>query len=519
MSIDSTEINDSLIFFSNQKEGNIFSTRYSILCRYSNSYLFEIYKECSSYSSDNICIILETSNEFIDLVFSELNGHDLYINDLELEDQNSVYDIFSFCRIQVPNAIKRHFVHLSKMSKLVENEKLSTNSIPSSISNISNSYDSSINKDSTLLIDTMNKIIDSINKLESKVTKVSDTIEDIRYHDYNNIKALQNLIEVKLNEIQLCISSLNTSNSLSNKLLQEKKISDDKTSLSLFDSNPNTIQSNIFDIELDLSTIMEKLDELNGSLENTSSCLVHSLMLSLTDSFFNQHIHNRNNEIIFHDLSLILTSQDQLWISTLFPSEKKWRLCYRMSEHHKSVDCWRIKCRERDCLLILKVKGGKTNDALYSFGAYTSVGWGNIENSMNNKENPTLGWRKDPQLFLFTLTNPFGYNHVQIPISPDYISYGILCNDPHIPILFSEAFGIYDDNLDGRFDIGSVQLFKHNLIFPSPYPETGNSFFSNSGSSSKNNDFSVVEMEVYSDYDSFEKKEKNRSCCHQQKKS
>ncbi|KAK8791100.1 hypothetical protein WA158_005731 [Blastocystis sp. Blastoise] len=182
-------------------------------------------------------------------------------------------------------------------------------------------------------------------------------------------------------------------------------------------------------------------------------------------------------------------------ISEWFDSKKKWKLLYRCSDENKSVEKWHEKCDEKESLIIIKGRGG--DDQTYIFGGYTSVGWGKNHTENNNPLRPGMGYREDPEAFLFSITNPFGYNYVRFTVDADSSSSALISNDPLFPICFCSGFSIYQDEQKKQFTYGRLGSFYQHTMYSNIYINLGNNFFANNNSPNDVNIFNIIDFEIY----------------------
>ncbi|KAK8795565.1 hypothetical protein WA158_000222 [Blastocystis sp. Blastoise] len=194
--------------------------------------------------------------------------------------------------------------------------------------------------------------------------------------------------------------------------------------------------------------------------------------------------------------SILINEEMGIELSKWFEGNKEWKLLYRCSDENRSVKKWHDKCDEKESLVIIHGKG--KDGQSYIFGGYTSVGWGKNHTDMEKPLKKGMRYRADSKAFLFSLINPHGHNYTKLNINPKYTHSALLSNDSILELTF--RCGIYlQSQIDkDRFTNGRIDLLcKKKLIYVSPYPKLGNSFFVNTNQPDKRNEFFLIDFEVF----------------------
>ncbi|KAK8797573.1 hypothetical protein WA158_005919 [Blastocystis sp. Blastoise] len=249
----------------------------------------------------------------------------------------------------------------------------------------------------------------------------------------------------------------------------------------------------------------------NSYINGTTNIYSHSLTPQFRSLFVNTSGPKQKNSFIVDEYevyelipnphlylpnSILINEEMGIELSKWFEGNKEWKLLYRCSDEKRSVKKWHEKCDDKESLVIIQGKG--KDGQSYIFGGYTSVGWGKNHIDDTDEESEGVGWRKDSKAFLFSLTNPHGYNYTKLDINPENSINALLCNNSDYELSF--CCGIYlrtlidrDRFLNGRTNV----LCKKNPVYISPYLELGNSFFANSNERDKPNIFDLIDFEVF----------------------
>ncbi|KAK8794792.1 hypothetical protein WA158_001773 [Blastocystis sp. Blastoise] len=99
--------------------------------------------------------------------------------------------------------------------------------------------------------------------------------------------------------------------------------------------------------------------------------------------------------------STLLTEDTYNVLSDWLSIEKKWKLIFQASIDGFKAKSFHSICDDKGETLVLVNAKGKNNIPCI-FGGYSSVGWGFPQ----IQAIPGVGWRLDPNAFIFTLKNP-----------------------------------------------------------------------------------------------------------------
>ncbi|KAK8789842.1 hypothetical protein WA158_006622 [Blastocystis sp. Blastoise] len=194
--------------------------------------------------------------------------------------------------------------------------------------------------------------------------------------------------------------------------------------------------------------------------------------------------------------SILITKEMGIELSKWFDKSKEWELLYRCSDENRSVKKWHEKCDNKESLVIIQGKG--EDGQSYIFGGYTSIGWGKNHSDMENPPRKGMGWRGDSKAFLFSLTNPHGYNYAKLDINHKYANYALISNDSNSELTFCYCISLITQIGKDKFINGSnIFLSKENPIYVSPYRKLGNNFFVNTEDHDEKNYFDLIDFEVY----------------------
>ncbi|KAK8811450.1 hypothetical protein WA158_003184 [Blastocystis sp. Blastoise] len=202
------------------------------------------------------------------------------------------------------------------------------------------------------------------------------------------------------------------------------------------------------------------------------------------------------NTILYLPNSILINEEMGNELTKWFKGNKKWELLYRCSDEKRSIKKWHEKCDDKESLVIIQGKG--KDGQSYIFGGYTSVGWGKNHNDMENSLRKGTGFRADPKAFLFSLTNPHGHNYTKTNINPEKSYSALVSNDSLFELTFCCSIYLHSQISKDRFTNGSnVFLCNEDPVYISPYPELGNSFFVNTNKPGENNEFDLIDFEVF----------------------
>ncbi|KAK8799476.1 hypothetical protein WA158_006025 [Blastocystis sp. Blastoise] len=194
--------------------------------------------------------------------------------------------------------------------------------------------------------------------------------------------------------------------------------------------------------------------------------------------------------------SILINEETRIELNKWFKEDKEWELSYRCSDENRSVKKWHEKCDDKESLVIIQGKG--EDGQSYIFGGYTSVGWGKNHSDMDNPLREGTGYRADSKAFLFSLTNPHGYNNTKLAVNPKKSSWALMSNDSEYELAFLNGIYLRTKTDDDQFINGSNEfLCDKNSVYIPPYPELGNSFFVNTNQPDKKNTFDLIDFEVF----------------------
>ncbi|KAK8807268.1 hypothetical protein WA158_004027 [Blastocystis sp. Blastoise] len=177
--------------------------------------------------------------------------------------------------------------------------------------------------------------------------------------------------------------------------------------------------------------------------------------------------HNNNNSYVNGKTSVYshsLTPQFRsLFVNTAGPEEKIFLLLMIMkcSDENRSVKKWHDKC--------------------------------------DDKESLGTGFRSDSKAFLFSLTNPYGYNYTKLNINCKYTNSALISNDSLFELTFCCGIYLHSQIEKDRFINGKIDFLceENNPVYISPYPKLGNGFFIDTDKPDEENIFGLIDFEVY----------------------
>ncbi|KAK8801949.1 hypothetical protein WA158_006344 [Blastocystis sp. Blastoise] len=249
----------------------------------------------------------------------------------------------------------------------------------------------------------------------------------------------------------------------------------------------------------------------NSYINGKTVTYTHSIIPQFRSLFVNTAGPKQKNSFIVDDyevyelipdydlylpLSILITKEMGIQLSKWFNVNKEWKLLYRCSDENRSVKKWHEKCDDKESLVIIEGKG--KNSQSYIFGGYTSVGWGKNHSDMENSLRKGTGYRIDSKAFLFSLTNPHGHNYTKLNINPKFQNNALISNNPKFELAFCSSMFLTTDIDKDQFVNGNMEfLDSQNPVYFSPYSELGNSFFVNTNTTDRMNEFDLIDFEIF----------------------
>ncbi|KAK8807424.1 hypothetical protein WA158_004183 [Blastocystis sp. Blastoise] len=202
------------------------------------------------------------------------------------------------------------------------------------------------------------------------------------------------------------------------------------------------------------------------------------------------------NPYLYLPNSYLITKEMGIEISKWFKGNKQWKLLYRCSDENRSIKKWHEKCDDKESLVI--IQGKRKDGQSYIFGGYTSVGWGKNHIDDTRPERKGVGWRIDSKAFLFSLTNPHGYNYTKLNVNPKRFNNALMSNDPNAELSFCRFLFLVTQKNQDRFTSVKIHyMCEDNPEYIHPYPELGSSFFIDTNKPNERNEFDLIDFEVF----------------------